>query len=108
MRIIIDIDGTICSEENFDNRKNAKPFKKAINQINIFKKKKYKIIFYSSRPWSQYELTLKWLKKNKLKFDNLILGKPIGDLWIDDRSVVPKNWNLINKKVKHIIKNKKF
>ena len=41
MKIIIDIDGTICTEENFDNRKNARPFKKAIKNINIFKKKGY-------------------------------------------------------------------
>jgi hypothetical protein len=107
MKIIIDIDGTICTEENFDNRKNARPFKKAIKNINIFKKKGYKIILYSSRPWSQYDLTIKWLKKNKLRFDNLILGKPIGDIWIDDRSMTPNNWNLISEKIKNILKVKK-
>jgi len=106
MRIIIDIDGTICSEEDFKNREKAKPFKKTIKNINSLKKKGHKIILFSSRPWSQYDMTQEWLKKKKLKFDNLILGKPIGDIWIDDRSINPSNWDLVNKKIRKTINTK--
>tara|TARA_B100001250_G_C19702982_1_gene745609 strand:- start:110 stop:418 length:309 start_codon:yes stop_codon:yes gene_type:complete len=97
MKIIIDLDGTICSEEKFEDRAKAKVIKGARRTIDILKKKGNKITIYSARPWSQYEMTKKWLKKNKIKFDYLLLGKPIGDYWIDDRSLNFKNWEKIDK-----------
>ena len=44
-------------------------------------------------------MTYDWLKKNKIPFDQLVLGKPIGDHWIDDRAIKFKNWEDINKKL---------
>ncbi len=38
------------------------------------------------------------LNKNDIPFDQLIMGKPIGDYWIDDRAIKFESWeNLIKK-----------
>ena len=97
MRIIIDLDGTICTEEDYEYRIKAKLMKGAKKSIDSLKKKGHKIIIYSARPWSQYNMTNNWLKKKKIKFDYLLLGKPIGDFWIDDRSLKFEDWKKIDK-----------
>ena len=98
MKIILDLDGTICSEEKFENRQKAKLLDGAKKSIDILKKKN-KIIIYSARGWHEYNQTFRWLKKNKIYFDQLILGKPIGDVWIDDRAIRFNNWKKIIKKI---------
>ena len=39
-------------------------------------------------------------KKDKIKYHQLILGKPIGDFWIDDKAIKFDNRKNINKKLK--------
>jgi len=31
-------------------------------------------------------VTMKWLETHRIPYDELILGKPVADLYIDDRS----------------------
>ena len=40
-------------------------------------------------------MTTEWLKSFEIKYHQLILGKPIGDLWIDDRAIRFKAWDEI-------------
>ena len=100
MKYIIDLDGTICTETNYKSRNKSKLIKGAKTSINNLYKKKNFIIIYSARGWNEFDSTSKWLKKNKIKYHQLILGKPIGDIWIDDRAIKFDNWENINKKLK--------
>jgi len=93
MQIIIDLDGTICTEEKTFSRSLARPKPLAVKSLNSLYKEGHIIIIYSSRTWMEYEMTFNWLRKHKIKFHQLILGKPIGDLWIDDRSIPFVNWD---------------
>ena len=104
MKLIIDLDGTICEEKNFFEKSSAKVNINAKKIIDKLKLEGNTIIIYSARPWNQYEMTKKWLFKNKIKFDQLLLGKPIGDYWIDDRAIKYTDWKKIYAKLK---KNKK-
>lgn len=98
MQIIIDLDGTICTEEKTFSRSLAKPIDGAIESINSLYEKGNTIIIYSARSWMEYEVTSDWLNKNGVKYHQLILGKPIGDVWIDDRAIkFNNNWNTIIK-----------
>lgn len=96
MRLIIDLDGTICSEEKTFSRSMAKPKKNAVESINKLFNEGHTIIIYSSRSWLEYEMTIDWLNRYKIKFHQLILGKPIGDYWIDDRAIKFNSWDEIS------------
>lgn len=84
--IICDLDGTLCSEEHTFRRFLAQPMLEAIRLLNQQYDAGHKIIIYTGRSWSEYDITEVWLKNNNVKYHQLICGKPIGDLWIDDRA----------------------
>lgn len=99
MQIIIDLDGTICTEEKTFSRSMAKPLPNAKKSINKLYKEGYIIILYSARSWMEYEMTAKWLQKYNFKYHQLIMGKPIGDVWIDDRAIKYTDWDEIMHKI---------
>ena len=100
MQIIIDMDGTICTEERTYSRSMAKPLDKAIESVNKLFDEGHTIIIYSARTWMEYEMTVDWLSKYGFKYHQLILGKPIGDVWIDDRALTYNGWDNVNWKRK--------
>jgi len=95
MQLIVDLDGTICTEEKTFSRSLAKPISGAKKTLEQFKEQGYTIIIYSARTWNEFEMTTEWLINNKIPYDQLILGKPIGDFWIDDRALNFKSWKQI-------------
>ena len=99
MKIVIDLDGTICSEEKQFSRALAKIKPYAKESIDKLKENGYIIIIYSARTWAEYELTINWLNTNNIQFDQLILGKPQGDYWIDDRAINFDNWESVTEKI---------
>ena len=99
MRLIIDLDGTICSEEKQFSRALAKPLPGSAPFIQKLKQQGHTVIIYSARTWAEYEMTVEWLNSNLIPFDQLILGKPIGDYWIDDRAIKFESWDDIEKKL---------
>ncbi len=92
MQIIIDLDGTICDEEKTFSRSLAQPIPGAVECINTLYERGNIIIIFSARSWMEFEMTTAWLKNNSVKYHQLILGKPIGDVWIDDRAIQFDNW----------------
>ena len=101
-KVIIDLDGTICQELPTFEKSLAKPKKGAKKFINSLFRKNF-IIIYTARGWSEYKVTKKWLKTFKIKHHLLMCGKPIYDIWIDDRCIKFESWedirkNLIDKK----------
>lgn len=99
MQIVIDLDGTICSEEKTYSRSMAKPLEDAVESINDLYDKGNTIIIYSARSWQEYEMTEHWLETHNIRHNQLVMGKPIGDLWIDDRAIAFDKWSNVNKKI---------
>lgn len=95
MQLIIDLDGTICTEEKMFSRSLAKPIEKAVDSVNKLYEEGHTIIIYSARLWIEYEMTFHWLTTNGVKFHQLVMGKPQGDVWIDDRALRFDNWDNI-------------
>ena len=104
MRIIIDLDGTICTEEKTFSRSLAKPLKDAVKNVNKLYNEGHTVIIYSARTWQEYEMTVDWLKNHKIKYHQLVLGKPIGDVWLDDRAIRFNGWDDASKNIKKIAK----
>lgn len=100
MQIVIDMDGTICAEMRQFSRCLAEPKAGAIEVINKLYDAGNTIIIYSARTWMEYEMTVDWLNRYGIKYHQLFMGKPIGDVWIDDRAITAKdNWKEIGKQL---------
>lgn len=96
------MDGTICTEERTFSRSLAKPKKDAADMINKLYNDGHIIIIYTARTWMEYEMTEYWLNKNNIKYHQLFMGKPVGDIWIDDRAIqFNNNWDEIYKTIKN-------
>ena len=102
MQIVIDMDGTICTEMRQFSRCLAEPKADAVQIINELYDAGNTIIIYSARTWVEYEMTVDWIKRYGVKYHQLFMGKPIGDVWIDDRAITAKdNWKEIGEQLKN-------
>lgn len=100
MQIVIDMDGTICTEMRQFSRCLAEPKSEAVDVINKLYDAGNTIIIYSARTWVEYEMTVDWLQRYGVKYHQLFMGKPIGDVWIDDRAITAKdNWKEIGEQL---------
>ena len=89
MRYIIDIDGTICSHTNGD-YSTAEPFLDRIAYFNNLYDQGHEIHYWTARggntgiDWT--DLTHQQIAVWQAKHTSLKLGKPVYDLWIDDKA----------------------
>lgn len=103
IKLVFDIDDTICNNKNRD-YENAIPYKDVIDKINKLHRQGAKITLYTSRGMvscngdidkiieKNKDILEKWLKKNKVEYDDLIFGKPLGDLYVDDKAMNVKDF----------------
>lgn len=96
MKIIVDLDGVICTEEKTFERSLAIPIPGAIESINQLKQNGHDIVIYTARSWSEETMTKAWLDFYDVNYDTLILGKPTCDFYIDDRAIRFNNWDRTN------------
>ena len=98
MRAVFDLDDTICIHRNRD-YENAVPVLPVIQKMKMMHDDGWEIVIYSSRgqvsckgdinliEQKNRKITEKWLKDNNVPYDKLIFGKPIGDLYVDDKAM---------------------
>lgn len=95
--IVVDLDGTICDEKPTFERSLALPKEGVDKVLEAIASRGYRIIIYTARGWAEYEATKVWLENYRIRYDELIMGKPIYDLWIDDRAMEFTSWEDILK-----------
>jgi len=93
---VFDLDGTLCTLTDGDYNK-AKPLQKRIDFVNSLYDQGATIKIYTARgmgrnhddveaAWEDFEaVTLNQLVRWKVKFHKLLLGKPSGDIYVDDK-----------------------
>ncbi len=102
MKYVIDIDGTICDKpecrEDCDYHTSI-PKPDRIGKINKLYDEGHQIIYLTARGMGRYgdradlakrtfyELTVNQLNEWGCKYHKLILGKPSGDYYIDDKGI---------------------
>ena len=108
-KYIVDIDDTICTP-TYGKYNLAKPYKNRIKKINELYENGHIIIYFTARGMGRsnnniiiaykecYELTFKQLNEWGCKFHELYLGKPNGDYYIDDKSILLEDFFSENKK----------
>ena len=99
MRYCVDIDGTICDKNKNDDYDKSYPFLERIRKINKLYDEGNEIVFFTARGMGRhnnnarlaiqefYSLTENQLEKWGVKYHELILGKPSGDIYVDDKGI---------------------
>ena len=91
MIVFVDIDETICISPPSRNYAEAKPLKKNIKKINEMYDNGDTIVYWTARgtgsgiDWRQ--VTEEQFDSWGVKYHELRLGKPIYDLFIDDKNI---------------------
>jgi hypothetical protein len=103
MTFVFDIDGTICTLTDGEYGK-AKPLKQRIEKINKLYGEGNTIVFHTARGMGRtdnnalmahrlfFYLTETQLEDWGVKYHNLFMGKPSGDLYIDDKGVKDEDY----------------
>lgn len=103
MRAVFDLDDTICIHKNRD-YPNAEPIIPVIEKMRKMKQDGWEIVIYSARGQVSCNGNLKeiekknrkvveeWLSKHDVPCDELLFGKPLGDLYVDDKGVSLKDF----------------
>ena len=104
MRYVVDIDGTICSPTVGRDYHKAEPWQDRIAKINNLYDEGHYIIYFTARAMGRFsdqphsiasvraegvlfDLTKDQLDEWGCKYNELIMGKPHSDLFIDDKGV---------------------
>ena len=110
MRIVIDLDGTICEiRKEGQEYPDVAPKMAAIRAIRALKAKGHTIIIHTARHMKTCEgnvgavvarvgpATIQWLHRHKVPYDEIHFGKPWGELYIDDQAMLP-DWPAVLRK----------
>ena len=99
MTYVFDIDGTLCTKEESEDYENSKPIEDRIEAVNCLYEEGNTIIMQTARGMGRhdnnpqkaieqfYALTADQLKKWGVKYHMLFLGKPAGDIYVDDKGI---------------------
>jgi len=90
LNIAVDIDGVLTKETQGHGHEQyllRTPDKEMIYAITCLRERGHHIILFSARHEEDREITCRWLKDHGVQYDQLILGKPHYDIFIDDLSV---------------------
>ena len=98
MIYVFDIDQTICLTTNGDYNK-SKPMQSRIDKVNELYDEGHTIIFQTARGMGRSNNNVVWcykkfydFTKNQLsgwgvRYDDLFMGKPAADIYVDDKGV---------------------
>ena len=109
MNFVFDIDGTLCTNTEGE-YSNAKPFVDRINRVNELFDQGNRIILSTARgmgssnndiesardKWEKF--TIDQLAQWGVRYHMLFLGKPSGDLYIDDKAIKDLDFFQLNPK----------
>jgi len=91
--LFIDMDGTLCTEEKTFERSLARPLPGAQAALQEFHNAGHTIVIWTARGWEQYKVTKQWLDSHGFVYHQLLMGKPIASVFIDDRARQFQGWD---------------
>jgi hypothetical protein len=92
MVIFVDLDGVLCTEERTFERPLAQPLAGSADAVRQLRAQGHTIVVYTARSWGEYRMTSDWLTRHGFEYDGLVMGKPVADVWVDDRAVRFEGW----------------
>ncbi len=130
LRYVFDLDNTLVTYPTINkDYSSVKPIEKMINLVRKLKNDGHTIIIYTARRMGTHshnigavtkdigKVTFDTLDKFNIPYDELVFGKPLGDIYIDDRAYNPYDerlykligeYQLINDIIDNKIENNKY
>lgn len=109
MRICIDLDGVVADfKKEGETYADVAIIPGAKEKIEALRKNGHYVILYTSRHMKTCNgnvglvmekvghITLSWLKKHNVSYDEIHFGKPWADIYIDDNALRFENWDQVN------------
>lgn len=112
MRIVVDLDGTLCPikapEQSYAD---LTPLPGAVERLRELRARHHYVIIVTARNMATCEsnlgrvlknvgrLTLEWLDRYGIEYDEIHFGKPNADVYIDDRAVRFADWSAMTDEV---------
>lgn len=105
LRICLDLDGTICTDKlPGQSYEDVVPLPGAVETINRWKDEGHYIIIQTARHMKTHAANegkivanigylYDWLKKWNIPYDELYIGKPHADIFIDDKGRRHTSWD---------------
>lgn len=86
MVVFVDMDGTICTELRPAERPQAEPLPGAREALAAMADAGHTVVIWTARGWHEYVATKTWLDTHGFRYAQLLMGKPIANIIIDDRA----------------------
>ena len=106
MRICIDLDGVICHvKATGQSYADVAPITGAVEHLHALRAAGHYIIIHTARHMKTCEgnvgsvvarigaLTLEWLARHEVPYDEIYFGKPWADVYIDDNALRFSSWS---------------
>lgn len=106
LRLCFDLDGTICeTKKPGQDYANVSPLPGAVEALQDWKFRGHTIIIYTARNMVTYQdnlgqiiakqvpIIVEWLNKHGIPFDEIIVGKPHADIFVDDAAYKHIDWS---------------
>lgn len=104
---VFDLDGTICTQEKFENYSKALPVENVIEKMRLLSSKGHTIVIHTARGMTTYggdlgmiethlrDLTETWLELWHVPYTELVFGKPSGDFYVDDKGINVRDFSFV-------------
>ncbi len=89
----IDIDGVICRISDDGDYDKCELMPGVCEALWVMKEKGWTIILHTGRHILKMEVTKNWLSRNEVPYDHIQFGKPVADIYIDDKGERFTRWN---------------
>lgn len=114
MRVCIDLDGTICETKRVgQSYEDVLPNPGVVEALNLLAQSHY-VIIYTARNMvthsgnlgkinkHQARITMDWLDKYNIPYDEILFGKPHYDVFIDDKAMKFTSWEQTMKELNNV------
>ncbi|MGB0177516.1 MAG: hypothetical protein ACPF9D_10140 [Owenweeksia sp.] len=108
IRAVVDLDGTICPlKEKNQSYEDLVPHPGAVERLREMKANGFYIIIQTARNMATQQanlgkvmknigkVTLDWLERYEVPYDEIYFGKPNGHVYIDDRALRFSDWSKV-------------
>jgi capsule biosynthesis phosphatase len=105
MRIVIDLDGTLCPiKQPGQSYANLPPLPGAVDRLRQLRSAGHYLIITTARNMATCnsnlgkvmknvgQITLEWLDRHGFEYDEIYFGKPNAEVYIDDRAIRFADW----------------